>query len=229
MNNTSKVIVALDLETAEQAVETAKRIAPVFPFFKIGIKLFTQAGPSLVREVLRHGRVFLDLKFYDIPTVVADAVSQAAQLGVSLITLHASGGSEMMRLCAERIRSLPDRPRLLGVTVLTSFSDLSEFGVTRAVPEQAQALASLASQSGMDGIVCSPAELPLLRPQFPAPFLMVTPGIRGVEDAKGDQKRTASPQAALASGADYLVIGRPIIAAADPKAAAQRIADSLSE
>lgn len=229
MNSNGRVIVALDLETASQAVETAKRIAPIFPFFKIGIKLFTQAGPSLVRDVRNYGHVFLDLKFYDIPTVVADAAVQAAQLGVSLITLHASGGSEMMKLCAERIQPMADRPRLLGVTVLTSFSDLSEFGVTRTIPEQVEALAGLAQSSGMDGIVCSPSELPLLRSRFAAPFLMVTPGIRGVEDAKGDQKRTAGPREAIAAGADYLVIGRPIIAAADPLAAAQRIADSLSE
>lgn len=229
MNNNSQVIVALDLETADQAVELARRIAPVFPFFKIGIKLFTQAGPPLVREILRQGRVFLDLKFYDIPSVVADAVQQAALLGVSLVTLHASGGSEMMKLCAERIRTLPNRPKLLGVTVLTSFNDLTEFGVTRAVPSQVLALAELAARSEMDGIVCSPAELTLLRPHFEKPFLMVTPGIRGAEDAKGDQKRTADPASALKAGADYLVIGRPITAAPDPLAAAQRIAHSLSE
>lgn len=229
MRNNERVIVALDVETAALAVEMAKTIAPIFPFFKIGIKLFTQAGPSLVRDVLEHGRVFLDLKFYDIPSVVADAVQQAAQLGVSLVTLHASGGKEMMRLCADRIRSLHDRPQLLGVTVLTSFIGLAEFGITLPVWMQVQALAGLARSAEMDGIVCSPAELELLRPQFPSPFLMVTPGIRGAEDAKDDQKRTASPVQAVRAGADYLVIGRPIITASDPVAAAQRIAESLAE
>lgn len=229
MKNSNKVIVALDVETAPQAVAMAKTIAPVFPFFKIGIKLFTQAGPSLVRDVLEYGKVFLDLKFHDIPSVVADAVQQAAQLGVSLITLHASGGTEMMRHCVDRVRTFQNRPRLLGVTVLTSFHDLTEFGITRSIPDQVQALAHLAVNSGMDGIVCSAAELPALRSRISPPFLMVTPGIRGAEDAKGDQKRTATPMEAIRAGADYIVIGRPIIAAAEPVAAARRIQDSLSE
>ena len=225
--NESPVIVALDLETADRAVETAKKLAPVFPFFKIGIKLFTQAGPALVKEVLSHGKVFLDLKFYDIPSVVADAVAQAAGLGVSLLTIHASGGSEMMRLCAERVRGLANQPKLLGVTVLTSFKDLNEFGISRNVSDQVTSLAEMARRSGLDGIVCSPAELETLRGRFPRPFLMVTPGIRGPEDDAGDQKRTSRPAEALSAGADYLVIGRPIIAASDPLAAAKKIRDLL--
>ncbi len=225
--NKSKVIVALDLETAAEAVAMAQRIAPVFPFFKIGIKLFTQSGPSLVREVLRHGKVFLDLKFYDIPTIVADAVEQAGRLGVSLLTLHASGGSEMMRLCADRKQKLENPPLLLGVTVLTSFADLSEFGVNGAVPAHVERLAILTHAAGMDGIVCSPAELTAMRERFPSSFCLLTPGIRGAGDDKGDQKRTASPGEAINAGADYLVVGRPIIAAADPLAAAEKIAHSI--
>lgn len=226
MSNNDKIIVALDLPTAEQAIETARRIASVFPYFKIGSKLFTQSGPQLVREVLKHGKVFLDLKYFDIPTVVADAVLQAAHLGVSMLTMHASGGTEMMRMSREKIAGLNDRPKLLGVTVLTSMSDLSEFGMHRPISEHVDLLAKLVQSSGLDGLVCSPAELPLLRPQFPG-LLMVTPGIRGIEDEKGDQKRTASPAAALQAGASYLVIGRPIIAAADPVAAAERIAEAV--
>lgn len=226
-NNRSEVIVALDLETGQQAVEVARRVSPVFPFFKIGIKLFTQCGPALVRDVREHGRVFLDLKFHDIPSVVADAVFQASQLGVSLLTLHASGGPEMMRACAEKVAPLAERPRLLAVTVLTSISSLSEFGITRTIPEHVQALARLAHATRMDGIVCSAAELEFLRSAFPKPFLIVTPGIRGVEDARGDQKRTATPAEAQRAGADYMVIGRPIIAASDPVAAAEKIAASL--
>jgi len=221
------VIVALDLETAEKAIDTAKKLAPVFQYFKIGIKLFTQAGPGLVKDVLRYGKVFLDLKFYDIPSIVADAVVQAAGLGVSLLTIHSSGGSEMMKLCAERVRGLANRPRLLGVTVLTSFKDLNEFGVNRTVSDHVMSLAEMARQSGLDGIVCSPAELETLRSRFPRPFLMVTPGIRGPEDDAGDQKRTSHPAEAIAAGADYLVIGRPIIAAPDPLAAARKIRDLL--
>ena len=227
MSKRDRVIVALDLETASEAVSMAKKIAPVFPFFKIGIKLFTQAGPSLVREVLRHGKVFLDLKFYDIPTVVADAVFQAGQLGVSLLTLHASGGSEMMRRCVEQKSKLEHPPLLLGVTVLTSFADLVDFGITGPVSDHVDRLARLAHSAGMDGIVCSPMELSALRSQFPSPFRMVTPGIRAADDEKGDQKRTSSPADALLAGADYLVIGRPIIASADPLAAAEKIARSI--
>jgi orotidine-5'-phosphate decarboxylase len=204
----------------------AEKIAPVFPFFKIGIKLFTQEGPALTREVLKHGKLFLDLKFYDIPTIVAEAVVQAANLGVSLITMHASGGSEMMNLCREKTQNLPNAPKLLGVTVLTSMSDLSEFGMDKPVSQQVEHLAGLVQRSRLDGLVCSPAELPSLRRKFPG-LLMVTPGIRGPEDDKGDQKRTASPVAALQAGADYLVIGRPIIGASDPIAAATRIAESI--
>jgi orotidine-5'-phosphate decarboxylase len=226
MNNRDRVIVALDFPTADEAVRMAQKIAPIFPYFKIGSKLFTQAGPPLVKEVLKHGKVFLDLKYFDIPSVVADAVLQATELGVSLVTLHASGGSEMMRSSKEKIASLSGRPKLLGVTVLTSFSDLSEFGIKRSIPEQVEFLAALAQTSGMDGIVCSPAELPELRPKF-KDLLMVTPGIRGADDDRGDQKRTASPQAALQSGADFLVIGRPIIASPDPVASAGKIADSI--
>jgi orotidine-5'-phosphate decarboxylase len=227
MSNLEKVIVALDLETPDAAIQTAEKLASVFPFFKIGSKLFTLGGPDLIRELLHFGKVFLDLKFYDIPSVIAGAVEQAARLGVSLLTLHASGGSEMMKQSAERVKLSGLQVRLLGVTVLTSFSDLSEFGIARAVPEQVRLLADLARSSGMDGIVCSPAELPEMRSRFPRPFVLVTPGIRGLQDEKGDQKRTASAPEALRAGADYLVIGRPIIAAQDPVAAANMIAEKI--
>jgi orotidine-5'-phosphate decarboxylase len=227
MNRKNQIIVALDVKSASDAVRIAKTISPIFPFFKIGSRLFTQAGPALISDVREYGRVFLDLKFHDIPTVVADAVVNAAKLGVSLITLHTSGGSEMMTLCAEKVARLENRPALLGVTVLTSFSSLNEFGITRSVSEQVDLLTNLARESNMDGIVCSPAELTSLRAKFPSPFIMVTPGIRSEDDAKGDQKRTATPRAALDAGSDYLVIGRPIVEAKDPVAAAMRIAESL--
>jgi len=225
MNNSERVIVALDLPTANDALKAAEEIAPVFPFFKIGIRLFTQAGPDLVKQVRRFGDVFLDLKFYDIPTIVAEAAGQAVALGVSLLTLHASGGTEMMKMCVEKVsgRSL----RLLGVTVLTSFQDLHEFGIQRSVPDQARLLASLSREAGMHGVVCSPLEVPDLRSRFARPFLIVTPGIRGPLDQKGDQKRTATPSEALEAGADYIVIGRPIVNAADPVSAARSIAASL--
>ncbi|HEY4491762.1 MAG TPA: orotidine-5'-phosphate decarboxylase, partial [Acidobacteriota bacterium] len=157
------MIVALDLPTPEEAIATAKQLSPIISYFKIGSKLFTAGGSSLVRDVLHYGRCFLDLKYYDIPTIIADAVEQAAKLGVSLLTLHASGGSEMMSLSAGRVRSSNLAVRLLGVTVLTSLSDLSEIGIDKSVREQVRSLASLAQKSGMHGVVCSPSEITDLR------------------------------------------------------------------
>jgi orotidine-5'-phosphate decarboxylase len=228
MKNRERVIVALDLDDAESALRLAKSVAPVFPFFKIGMKLFTKVGPEFVRAVLKNGQVFLDLKFYDIPTVVAEAVSNAAQLGVSLLTVHASGGSTMLKHCMEKLKSSNASCRLLAVTVLTSFDSLQEFGIDESVANHVQTLASIAHVSGTDGIVCSPQELVSLRARYPSPFLLVTPGIRGASDFAGDQKRTASPSEALKAGADYLVIGRPIIAAPDPVKAAEMIAEEIS-
>ncbi len=228
MKNRDRVIVALDLDDPVHAVQLAASLQSVFPFFKIGMKLFTKGGPDFVKTILKHGQVFLDLKFYDIPSVVAEAVDNAAQMGVSLITVHASGGSEMLKLCKEKLRLRESSCKLLAVTVLTSFDSLTEFGIDRSVSDQVQLLAELAFACKVDGIVCSPQELSLLRARFPAPFLLVTPGIRGTSDSAGDQKRTASPAAALNSGADYLVIGRPIIAASDPVKAAERIAQEIS-
>ena len=228
MNSRDRIIVALDLDDAESALRLAKSVASVFPFFKIGMKLFTREGPDFVRQVMKHGQVFLDLKFYDIPTVVSEAVSNAARLGVSLLTVHASGGSAMLRQCMDRLKSSNTSCRLLAVTVLTSFDSLQEFGIEHSIPEHVQRLADLAHSSGVDGIVCSPQELIALRAQYFSPFLLVTPGIRGASDSAGDQKRTASASEALKSGADYLVIGRPIIAAPDPVQAAEKIAEEIS-
>ena len=228
MNNRDRVIVALDLDEPESAIQLAATLAPVFPFFKIGMKLFTKAGPDFVKAILKHGRVFLDLKFYDIPTVVAEAVGNAAQIGVSLLTVHASGGAEMLQLCMEKLRFSESSCRLLAVTVLTSFDTLHEFGIERSVSDQVSLLADIAYKSKVDGIVCSPQELSALRSRYPSPFLLVTPGIRGVSDAAGDQKRVAAPAAALNAGSDYLVIGRPIIAASDPVQAAHQIALELT-
>jgi orotidine-5'-phosphate decarboxylase len=227
MKNTDRVIVALDLDDPNRALDLARSVSTIFPFFKIGMKLFTKAGPDFVRGVLNHGRVFLDLKFYDIPTVVAEAALNAAKMGVSLLTVHASGGSEMLRLCMEKLRSSETSCRLLAVTVLTSFDSLSEFGIDRTVSSQVELLAGLAHACNVHGIVCSAQELEALRQRYPAPFLLVTPGIRGAGDSAGDQKRTSNPADALKAGADYLVIGRPIIAASDPVQAAGRIAQEI--
>jgi orotidine-5'-phosphate decarboxylase len=223
-----KVIVALDLDTREQALKLAESVGSVFPFFKIGMKLFTKGGPEFVRQVLQKGRVFLDLKFYDIPSIVSEAVANAAEMGVSLLTVHASGGSEMLNLCMQKLAPFQGSCNLLAVTVLTSMDSLSQFGIDRSVSEQVELLAELSYRSGGNGIVCSPQELMKLRARYPSPFLMLTPGIRSALDAAGDQKRTASASEALQAGADYLVIGRPIIAAPDPLDAAKRIAREIS-
>jgi len=228
MTPREKIIVALDLDTTEKAQSVAASVASVFPFFKIGMKLFTKGGPDFVADILKHGKVFLDLKFHDIPTIVAEAVSNAAQIGISLLTVHASGGSEMLKLCMEKLSVAGGKCRLVAVTVLTSMDSLAEFGIERSPSEQVRLLADLAHRAGVHGIVCSPQELSSLRSRYPAPFLLVTPGIRGASDDAGDQKRTASASAALAAGADYLVIGRPIIAAPDPVEAAERIAREIS-
>jgi orotidine-5'-phosphate decarboxylase len=227
MRNRDRIIVALDLDDAENALRVAKSVAPVFPFFKIGMKLFTREGPDFVREVMKNGQVFLDLKFYDIPTVVAEAVSNAAQLGVSLLTVHASGGTAMLKHCMDKLKSSNTSCRLLAVTVLTSFDSLQEFGIGHSIADHVQTLANLAHTSGVDGIVCSPQEVATLRKRYSSPFLLVTPGIRGASDFAGDQKRIASAPETLKSGADYLVIGRPIIAAPDPVRAAEKIAQEI--
>jgi orotidine-5'-phosphate decarboxylase len=228
MNNRDRVIVALDLDDLDSALDLADRVAPVFPFFKVGMKLFNKGGPDFVRQVLKRGHVFLDLKYYDIPTVVADTVAIAALSGVSLLTVHSLGGSTMLKLCMEKLKKTGAPCRLLAVTVLTSFENLEEFGTDRPVAEQVQLLAQLAHSSGVDGIVCSPQEIASLRSKYPSPFLIVTPGIRSASDHIGDQKRTASASEAFKAGADYIVIGRPIIAARDSLKAAENIAQEIS-
>ena len=237
MNNLKNpIIVALDVPTAEQAVKLAQTVAPSVGAFKIGSELFTSAGPEIVREIRRTGAaVFLDLKFHDIPNTVAKAVASATRLDVQMLTIHAGGGTEMMkaaeRSAQETARGLGTKPPLvLGVTVLTSMDgqQLSELGLGGEVAPQVERLAKLAQSSGLRGLVCSPLELEMLRRALPKQMQLVTPGIRAANDAAGDQKRTLSGSEALRAGADWLVIGRPIYAAEDPRAAAERILASLS-
>jgi orotidine-5'-phosphate decarboxylase len=229
------IIVALDVPGAEAALALAERVAPVVGAFKIGSELFTAAGPDIVRRVRATGAaVFLDLKFHDIPNTVAKAVASAVRLDVQMLTLHVSGGGEMMRaaeVSAQRIATELSRPAplVLGVTVLTSSVALTlrETGVESEVPAQVERLARLAVASGLRGLVCSPLELGLLRQVLPRDVKLVTPGIRTGAEQADDQKRTLSPREALAAGADWLVIGRPIYAAPDPRAAAADILASL--
>jgi len=227
-----QLVIALDVATAARAEQLAAQLVGVAGGFKIGSRLFTAEGPQLVRRFTARGvRVFLDLKYHDIPNTVAEAVTEATRLGVWMMTVHTSGGVAMMRAAAEAARETATRagaprPLIVGVTVLTSLtaSVLSELGIGRDLPLQVEAMAALARRSGLDGVVASPPEIEGLRRQQDPRFLIVTPGIRGPDIAgKDDQARTLSAADALRAGANYLVVGRPIIRAADPRAAAEQI------
>ena len=218
-----KIIVALDFGTGDQTLQFLDLLDPNLCRVKIGKELFTASGPQLVRKIIDRGfDVFLDLKFYDIPTTVARASKVAADLGIWMLNIHASGGRTMMVAARESIDSLGDqRPLLIGVTVLTSFlkEDLEQTGIQSYPDEQVSKLAFLARDSGLDGVVCSAAETKLLRSQLQAKFCLVTPGIRRPEDAIDDQKRVVGPAEAIQNGSDYLVVGRPITGADSPNAA----------
>ena len=229
------IIVALDVPGVDKALALAGQLAPAVGAFKIGSELFTSAGPDIVRRIRATGAaVFLDLKFHDIPNTVAKAVAAATRLDVQMLTIHTGGGPEMMRAAeaaAQETARLLGRPAplVLGVTVLTSM-DAHELGAVGLPPnpgKQVERLASLAATSGLRGLVCSPLELVALRQLLPASMQLITPGIRGPDDAVGDQKRTLSAAEALAAGANWLVIGRPIYAAENPRAAAEKILSSL--
>jgi orotidine-5'-phosphate decarboxylase len=230
------IIVALDVPTAELALKLAKRVAPVVGAFKIGSELFTAGGPYIVRQIRSTGTpVFLDLKFHDIPNTVAKAVASAAQLDVQMLTVHACGGSEMMRVAEESAQRAAresglNAPLVLGVTVLTSMNatTLSEIGGDTNVGRHVERLATLAVKSGLCGLVCSPLEIADLRKILPANIQLVTPGIRTGTVKGDDQKRTLTPSQALRAGANWIVIGRPICAAEDPRAAAEKILESIS-
>lgn len=224
-------IVALDLPSAGSALDLVDRLGDEAGFYKIGSPLFTAAGPEVIREVRKRGkRVFLDLKFHDIPSTVARAVESAARLGVELLTLHASGGLAMLR--AARAAAGDDGPRLLGVTVLTSFGadDIQQaWGKeVNSVREEVVRLGALAIEAGLHGVVVSPLEIEPLRRRHGPDILIVAPGIRPAGDRDDDQVRTATPSEAARAGADYIVIGRPITAAADPLAVMRTINAELN-
>jgi orotidine-5'-phosphate decarboxylase len=227
----NQILAALDVDTAEAAYALADQLRGVVGGFKIGSRLFTSHGPSVVETLVARGdRVFLDLKFHDIPNTVAGAVAAATRLGVWMVNVHASGGHAMMRAAceaadAESARFSRPRPLVIAVTMLTSLSEetMGEIGVAGAMAAQVGRLAVLAESAGLDGVVASAQEIALIRNRCGKTFEIVTPGIRGASDEKGDQRRTMTAAEALSAGASYLVVGRPIIAAADPRAAAERI------
>jgi orotidine-5'-phosphate decarboxylase len=224
MTPRQRLIVALDLPGREEARALVDRLAGRVGMFKVGSRLFTAAGPDLVRELVARGeKVFLDLKYHDIPDVVAAAVGEAARLGVSLLDVHALGGPTMMGAAAGALPALGTR--LLAVTILTSHDqpDLDQIGMEGPLAESVRRLALLAKAAGVDGVVASPHEAALLREACGPAFLIVTPGIRPAGARAGDQARAATPAAALAAGADYLVVGRPITEAPDPNAALEAI------
>jgi len=227
----SRIIVSLDFNTAEQALELVAKLQPDLCRLKVGKELFTKAGPVMVEKLIDKGfDVFLDLKFHDIPTTVAKACAVSADLGVWMVNVHASGGAEMMLLAREEIEKKPHQPLLIAVTILTSTNQeaLTELGIQCSVEEQVMRLAQLASDAGLDGVVCSAHEVKMLRDNLGEEFKLVTPGIRPSGSNKNDQKRVMTPAQAINAGSDYLVIGRPITQAADPGQALEDISEEIS-
>ncbi len=231
------IIIALDVPTAEAALRLVEQLAPVSGGFKVGSELFTSAGPDIVRRIRSLGApVFLDLKFHDIPNTVAKAVAAAVQLDVQMLTVHASGGIEMLnaaeQVAQESARKLGHAPPLvLAVTVLTSLDGaaLSQIGLDPNVSRQVRRLANMVNQAGLRGLVCSPREVAELRQMLPAGTQLVIPGIRSQTAPADDQKRTLTAREALALGANWLVIGRPICAAENPRAAAEQMLKEIAE
>ena len=226
----SNVIVALDYDNKHSALTLADRLDPKYCRVKVGKELFTAAGPAVVKELSDRGfDVFLDLKFHDIPNTVAKALSAAADLGVWMANVHASGGSRMMSAAKQALGNSGSDMLLIGVTVLTSMdtSDLEEVGIKRTLSDQVLHLASMTKDSGLDGVVCSAQEARTLKEALGEDFKLVTPGIRLANSAADDQRRIVTPADAMALGSDYLVIGRPITQSADPLATLLEINRSL--
>jgi orotidine-5'-phosphate decarboxylase len=231
-----RLIFALDVDSFAEAEKWVKLLHGKVGIFKVGKQLFTKCGPEVVSMVRSEGgEVFLDLKYHDIPNTVAMAGVEATRLGVRMFNVHALGGREMMEQTVAAVDKLyprghADRPLLLAVTILTSSTDqtLREIGIERPVAEMVPRLAALAQQSGFDGVVASPKEVQLIRAACGPDFAIVTPGVRPIFASQDDQKRVTTPADAIAAGADYLVIGRPISAAADPSSAAELILQEMA-
>ncbi|HYP28250.1 MAG TPA: orotidine-5'-phosphate decarboxylase [Blastocatellia bacterium] len=233
-----RLVIALDYPDRASALRLVERVSGMVGMFKVGLELFTSEGPGIVREIIGAGeRVFLDLKFHDIPNTAAGAARSAARLGVSIFNLHALGGGEMMRAAARAVSESSghssehaSRPLLLGVTVLTSMdaANLSDVGVDPDVESEVARLAALSRDSGLDGVVASPREIRLIRERVASErFIILTPGIRPAWSEAGDQKRVSTPSEALRAGADYIVIGRAVTASDEPCDAVERILEEI--
>ena len=230
--NDPRVIVALDFAAASSAMDLLDRLDPAQCRVKIGKEMFTRAGPTFVERVAARGfEIFLDLKYHDIPNTVAAACAAAADMGVWMMNVHASGGRKMMTAAAERLAKVDDRPLLIAVTILTSLGqeDIAEIGYQGTPADNVRRLAALAQDSGLDGVVCSPLEVAPLRTDRAATFLLVTPGVRPAGAATDDQKRVMTPGDAIRAGASYLVVGRPVTGAPDPLASLAAINAEVTE
>jgi orotidine-5'-phosphate decarboxylase len=231
-----RLVIALDVDDDKEALGLVTELRDSVGMFKVGHQLFTAYGPDIVRGIIgAGGRVFLDLKYHDIPNTVAKAAAEAVKLGVSMFNVHALGGSDMMKAAAEAagetaaVHGLPV-PTLLAVTVLTSMDGRSlsrDLKITRSLPREVAHLARLAQRAGMHGVVASPQELTMLRRAIRGTFVVLTPGIRPPWAGKDDQKRTMTPAEAVAAGADYIVVGRPVLTAPDRKAAVEKILEEI--
>jgi orotidine-5'-phosphate decarboxylase len=227
-----KIIIALDVSSPKKALDLVRELHDLVGMFKVGGQLFMCGGPDIVREIVRNrGKVFLDLKFHDIPNTVLHAAVEAANLGVSMMTIHASGGRTMMQTVSKELyeKFSKSRPIVVAVTVLTSFDTraLFEIGLERPLEEQVERLALFAQECGIDGVVCSPREIQVVRNSVNPNFKIVTPGIRMPDQSMNDQQRIATPHDALAAGADYIVVGRAVTDDPDPRAAMQRLITSI--
>ena len=222
----SRVIVALDYPSAEEAIRFVEQVQPADCRLKVGVELFTVAGPSFVTRLVKRGfDVFLDLKFHDIPNTVARACEAAARLGVWMLNVHTLGGAHMLAAARDAVKSSGISPKLVGVTLLTSYSqrDVEQVGLHGDLDETVGSLAQLAHDAGLDGVVCSAREAADLRRRFGKKFVLVTPGVRPADTDSDDQARTLTPREALDRGASYLVVGRPITRAPDPRSALDNI------
>lgn len=227
----SKLIIALDFSEADEAMRFVNQLSPSDCKLKVGFELFVSAGPMMVQQLIEKGfDIFLDLKFHDIPNTVASVCKAAAKLDVWMMNVHASGGTEMMSAAFNALSDFENRPKLIAVSVLTSMTDeqLQQIGVNRVAKDQVAHLATLAKQSGLDGMVCSAKEASLLRKLMGDDFLLVTPGIRPLGAAKGDQSRVMTPKEAIQAGVDYIVVGRPITQASKPLQVIASINEELS-